>query len=853
MKKILFNKLFLDVTKFFLLISLSLALIIWVVQAVNFLDYISEDGHGIKTYFLITALNLPKIFSRIIPFCLFLAIFYIINKYETKNELLIFWNIGINKIRFVNSLIYLSLIFLAGQIILNAFIVPNSQNLARDYIRSSNIDFFPNLIKEKKFIDTVSNLTIYVEKKNNQGNFENVYLKDKLDDNKSQIIYAKSGRFSNKNNKNYLILENGKFIDVDQKKITTFEFKKTEFDLSKYTTKTTTFPKVQELKTRYLLDCIKNLNLDKEYYKATKILVCNKDLEISIKEELFKRIFKPFFIPVITLIASIMIIFNKDYFNYSKSNLKLENSEFNYFSISLSSPEILIEEKNQFYSISGIIEHENTKIENDILNSFLKNQVFKDIVASSKNNFSFDLNKKFKISNLQINSAININHAILEYKNTFFKKIIPKFDNLIKFKNHKIDLNYNKKIEIIGNGKIEIDNNQDEIIYNFNNNKKISNFDLEIIFNNISLNFDYLDYVKKSGEEGVIKINFENSHKKNVINNILYKSQNLILFGKNITFDKNNYIQKFDNIKIDFKDKNKVKNNLNILRKEKEYFIKGNHFSLDKIVKNILTKNSDQSIRIFDKKPKLFNLIINKAKIDDEHNLYDLKGRILVQNNQIIDLNLDSKFDDKKKVSFTIKTLNNNKVTTFYSDLAKPFVKKFKFIKGFEEGQIDFSSSKKGNISNSILKIYDFKLKELPSLTKILTLASLQGISDLLTGEGVRFDEFEMIFSNKGNFMKIEEIYSIGPALSILMDGYVQEDDLVSLKGTLVPATTINKFVASIPVLGELLVGKKTGEGVFGVSFKVKGEPNNLKTTVNPIKTLTPRFITRTLEKIKNN
>ncbi len=318
MKKILFNKLFLDVTKFFLLISLSLALIIWVVQAVNFLDYISEDGHGIKTYFFITALNLPKIFSRIIPFCIFLATFYIINKYETKNELLIFWNIGVNKIKFINHLIYLSLFFLTVQIILNAFIVPNSQNLARDFIRSSNIDFFPNLVKEKKFIDTVSNLTIYVESKDDKGNFKNVYLKDKLDDNKSQIIYSKKGKIENFNNKNFLVLIDGKFIDIDERKITTFEFKKTEFDLSKYTTKTTTFPKVQEVKTKYLFECISNLNLDKNYYKATKFLVCDKSLEISIKEEIFKRIFKPLFIPAIILIASIMILFNKDYFKYSK-------------------------------------------------------------------------------------------------------------------------------------------------------------------------------------------------------------------------------------------------------------------------------------------------------------------------------------------------------------------------------------------------------------------------------------------------------------------------------------------------------------------------------------------------------
>ena len=160
---------------------------------------------------------------------------------------------------------------------------------------------------------------------------------------------------------------------------------------------------------------------------------------------------------------------------------------------------------------------------------------------------------------------------------------------------------------------------------------------------------------------------------------------------------------------------------------------------------------------------------------------------------------------------------------------------------------------KKINQSISQLKIYDFKLKELPVLTKILTLASLQGIADILSGEGISFDEFEMNFKNKGNLMTIDEIYAIGPAISILMDGYVEKNKLISLRGTLVPATTINKFIGSLPVLGKILVGSKTGEGVFGVSFKIKGPPKKLETTVNPIKTLTPRFITRTLEKIKKN
>ena len=149
--------------------------------------------------------------------------------------------------------------------------------------------------------------------------------------------------------------------------------------------------------------------------------------------------------------------------------------------------------------------------------------------------------------------------------------------------------------------------------------------------------------------------------------------------------------------------------------------------------------------------------------------------------------------------------------------------------------------------------IDNFKVKEVPALAKILTLASLQGIADLLTGEGIRFTDFEMKYTSQNNIIEIEELYAIGPAISILMSGYIEKNKLVSLRGTLVPASTINRTISSIPLLGDILVGKKIGEGVFGVSFKIKGPPKNLKTTVNPIKTLTPRFITRTLEKIKKS
>ena len=163
-----------------------------------------------------------------------------------------------------------------------------------------------------------------------------------------------------------------------------------------------------------------------------------------------------------------------------------------------------------------------------------------------------------------------------------------------------------------------------------------------------------------------------------------------------------------------------------------------------------------------------------------------------------------------------------------------------------------YESSEYEGKTLSNLKITDFKVQEVPVLAKLLTLASLQGIADLLTGEGIRFTEFEMDYETLGNTTNIKEIYAIGPAISLMMEGYIVKDNLTSLKGTLVPATTVNNTISKIPMLGEILVGKKIGEGVFGVSFKIKGPPKKLKTTVNPIKSLTPRFITRTLEKISN-
>mgnify|MGYP001375418857 FL=1 len=175
MEKIIFRKFFYDFASFFLIISLSLSLIIWVIQSVNYLDFVSKDGHGFKVYFAFISLNFPKIFSKVIIFSFFISLFYIIQKYKSSNEMLIFWTNGISKIKLVNFIIKISIIFSILQIILAYFIVPKSQDYSRDFIRSSNVDLFSSLITEKKFIDTVKNFTIYVENIDIEGNMINIY------------------------------------------------------------------------------------------------------------------------------------------------------------------------------------------------------------------------------------------------------------------------------------------------------------------------------------------------------------------------------------------------------------------------------------------------------------------------------------------------------------------------------------------------------------------------------------------------------------------------------------------------------------------------------------------------------
>ena len=334
MKKLIFKKFLKDLTSFLLLVSLSIGLIVWVVQAVNFLDFVSEDGHSFKVYFFYTLLNLPKIFSRILPFIFFISLFYMIIKYENNNELIIFWTIGIKKIDFAKVMLGYSLLYILIQISLSAYLVPKSQDLARSFIRSSNVDFFPSLIKAGKFIDTVSGLTIFIENENNNGEFKNIFLKDDFGGSQSEIIYAKNGRIINQNGINYLILNNGKFLNSNDGIVTSFSFEKTEFNLSKYTTKTTVTPKIQELNTSLIIKCFLLIKKQENQFfeKFSKSqntnfgsLRCDKQFLSNLKQEIFKRFYLPLYFPLIAIIACILITRSKDDFKFTQFKFILFN------------------------------------------------------------------------------------------------------------------------------------------------------------------------------------------------------------------------------------------------------------------------------------------------------------------------------------------------------------------------------------------------------------------------------------------------------------------------------------------------------------------------------------------------
>ena len=351
MKKILFKKILSDCLIFFTISLFFSALVIWIFQAVNHLDIMIEDGRDHLTYIKFTLLIFPKVIVKLLPFIFFLSFIYIITKYELDNELIIFWNFGVNKISVINFFFKFSLVLLIFQIFLTSIVVPTTQDKARSYLRDSSIDFIENLIKPRTFNDTIKDLTIYSDQKDKDGYFGEIYIKSGGDVDNFQITYAKKGKFINNEDKQIFDLYNGETISVADDKITNLKFKRSYLNLSDISTNTTTYKKTQEVSTADLITCYKNIynKFSTDLSEKLKIENCRSENINNILKEFHKRITIPLYIPALMLICLLVITKSKENSNYTMYRLKIFFIGF--LTIILSELSLRFVEKNFFNNL----------------------------------------------------------------------------------------------------------------------------------------------------------------------------------------------------------------------------------------------------------------------------------------------------------------------------------------------------------------------------------------------------------------------------------------------------------------------------------------------------------------------
>ena len=318
MKNTIYKYFFYEFLRYFFITLFALAVIVWTVQSVNFLDLVTEDGHAFTTYFSYSILTLSKIFTKLMPFCFLIAAILTILKFEKDNELIVIWSSGLNKIYIVNLIFRISLIIMFLQLILTSIINPTLLNLSRSVLKSSELQFIPSLMKEKEFNDTVEGLTIFVDKKDENKIYHNIFIRDDSRilssiGTSSSTIFAKRGYVSDDEKSLVLLVGNIQNLKEDGD-VNIVKFSKTIFDLSGISTKSISQPKMQETSTIKILDCIRNKDVDMHNCQQNKKALMNIRIEIN------KRFGMPLLIPLISLVCSFLLSSRKDknIYNYNK-------------------------------------------------------------------------------------------------------------------------------------------------------------------------------------------------------------------------------------------------------------------------------------------------------------------------------------------------------------------------------------------------------------------------------------------------------------------------------------------------------------------------------------------------------
>jgi hypothetical protein len=556
------------------------------------------------------------------------------------------------------------------------------------------------------------------------------------------------------------------------------------------------------------------------------------------------------------------------------SDLSLKNTSFNFFA---DSSDILI--KNVKSKMDGIlIKNGNLQIKRNkeislksdftteikinkknIINylPFIKNIKFINqeinFNANLDNFLNITFDETFKVTDYAYTNKGRINRLFFKFNKSIKNSFLEKDINNLYFKDSNFNTRYasDKKNYINASGIYSIDDKNYQN-YDFKNDflNKTSNINLDFEFVQ-KLSIDFINYEKD--HDKVAKIFLSIGKKKDLIDlkELKYTENKNLISIKKLRINKKNIIS-LKEIKDKTFEKNDLKNNF-ILDFGKKIKISGNKYDAKNLNK-FLNQNSKKNI--FKKISKDVDIDLKNIDTPLSKKLKNFRLIGVMEKGKFVKISSKGDFGNNKFLDISMKNdeKNKRKYLEIYSDLPQPLLSEYTFFKGLSEGILTFSSIIEGSASSSKLIIEDFKVVNAPGVVKLLSLADFGGLADLAEGEGLSFDKLEIkMTNNEEGFLKLEEIFAIGSSISVLMEGYKTPSGLTSLRGTLVPAKNLNKILSKIPVIGKIIIPEEIGEGLFGVSFKMKGPPGKIKTTINPIKTLTPRFITKALEKSKQS
>jgi hypothetical protein len=470
----------------------------------------------------------------------------------------------------------------------------------------------------------------------------------------------------------------------------------------------------------------------------------------------------------------------------------------------------------------------------------------KSLKANFNNYLSIDLDKTYKVKDYNYKISGNIKESKFELLNPLKNSLITEKIKEIYLSDLQITSIFKPKIiNLKSEGKYSF-NNLDFLKINFENNWKndLINLKLNLSYRN-SLELGIINYVKPKDSIAKLSLNLEkkiNNLKINKLN--LEEGKNLIII-EGLQFQKNKF-STFKKIKV------KTTNNDFFIENKKKIQIKGNKFDATNFAKFFSNQNSENK---FQKLNSNIEIDFKNIKVSMTDILKNFKLIGEIERGQFVKISSKGDFGGNNFLDISMRKdkKTNKKYLEIYSDLTQPLLTEYNFFKGLSGGKLLFTSLIDGSASSSKLKIENFKVINAPGVIKLMSIADLGGLEDLAKGEGISFDELEINMEKKENFLKINEIIALGPSISVLMEGYQDENDLVSLRGTLVPAKTLNKIISKIPVIGNIVIPKEVGEGLFGISFKIKGSKGEMKTTINPIRTLTPRFIQKIIDRNKTN